>query len=84
MIMRLENSIKNANEKAIELSKQALEIQIENEVKWVKEYFWTYLVHSKFLSAPSQADLFWQLSKCRVHRDERFEITFELHFVYSE
>jgi len=37
VIMRLENSSKNAKEKVIELFKEKLEIQIEDQVKWVKE-----------------------------------------------
>jgi len=37
VIMRLENSSKNAKDRAIEFFKEKLEIQIEDKVKWVKE-----------------------------------------------
>ena len=35
--MGLENGSKNAKERAIELFKEKVEIQIEDKVKWVKE-----------------------------------------------
>ena len=37
VIIGLENSSKNANEKALNLFKKNLEIQIEDEIKWIKE-----------------------------------------------